>query len=777
MASMHTSHTSMHRLKRTASAACIGLVALVFLVSLVINAMPEPKARALIGPTDWVVTGGFFNNAQPKPYESRLSIAKSDVARYWRSWSPETGPSQGVVATKAFRPARFMIVPYGGFAGSPGVETYLLCIANGARKPLATARTNNQWAESPLFVPSSWCSSDVQVVASSTSSTKFIEIGTPFEISAISYLKTRAIGQFAAFFLCFLIIAGMIILISAFAERFHLSRSAVHSGIIGLGALGFAFFFLYFYAARLAVGVALVITLLGLAVLAKAIRNSWRNPASVHRDPLSVAFGEWRELLAAWLAAATVLFFLAQAITNGAGPWTPNARFTPVQWSTDNQIPTLVAEFLFRGKDVRAIDFGPWKISDRPPLMYGLLAFLRAPIALITANNDGHSLFYQINFAGGLILNTLAIPVVLFIGRQIGLSRRNRYLVAAMLTLSPFVIFNSIYIWPKLLGGAFGILALWTIWEYDPIRGFSRFSSNGRPVAAAAALSALALMSHGGTVFGILAMLAWTACLRGLPRPASLIAGFVVGVAIILPWSLWQHFEQPPGNALIKYAFANTFGFGEENKGVLATIQQAYSKLTWVDLLKTKGQGIMSLLYGYPAECGLVEMSQLNQGRILAERRITDFIYLGPSLNFLSVGIFAALMGWRRRRSAASGYQADRWVVAAHLLGVGLVGILLDVMLALSCYINHTQSYESILEILLALLLFLTCFRGLLVKLALALAAAYTATVWIIQPFWEPHVSIDGFAILGMLATLLFAWIFSATQAEEQAASTSQAVS
>lgn len=768
MANMHSSQTSKHRLKRIASAACIGLVALVFLASLVINAMPEPKARALIGPTDWVVTGGFFNNAQPKPYESRLSIAKSNVARYWRSWSPETGPTQGVVATKAFRPARFMMVPYGGFAGSPGIEAYLLCIVSGARKPLATARTNNQWVESPLFVPKSWCPSDVQVVVRSTSSTKFIEVGTPFEINAISYLKTRAIGQFAPFLLCFLIIAGAIILIAALAERFHLSRSAVHSGIIGLGVLGFAFFFLYFYAARVANGLALIIALLSLAALAKAVRNSWRDPVAAHRDPLSVAFREWSELFAVWLIAATALFFLAQAITNGAGPWTPNARFAPVQWSTDNQIPALVAEFLFHGEDVRTIDFGPWKISDRPPLMYGLLALLRAPVALITASNEGHSLFYQISFAGGLIINTLAVPIVLFIGRQIGLSRRHGYLVAAMLALTPFVIFNSIYIWPKLLGGAFGILALWTIWEYDPIRGFSRFSSDGRPIATAATLSALALMSHGGTVFGILAMLAWTACLRGLPRLAPLATGFVAGIAIILPWSLWQHFEQPPGNALIKFAFANTFGFGEESKGVLATIQQAYSKLTWIDLLKAKGHGLMSLLYGYPSQCGPGEMSQLAQGKVLAERRITDFIYLGPSLNFLGVGIFIALLGWHRRRSTATGYPADRWVVAAHLLGVGVLGVLLDVVLTLDCYINHHQSYESILEILLALILFLTCSHGWLAKLALALAAAYTAVVWIIQPFWEPHVSIDGFAILGMLGTLLFAWIFSATKVEEQ---------
>lgn len=728
------------RMLRHATALAFGLAVLILLASLIAVCLPEQPATPLLGKDGWETTTGFFNNSQPLPGEVRYSIVHAPDATYWRSWSPETNATRGTLVSRPFTAPRYMTVPYGGFAGEPGVEFYLACTANHRRMPLATANSGNQWTESVLRIPRGWCKQDVRIVVHTDSTKDYIKVGAPYKISAVSYFKATALGQLLPFLLSFGILAGTVLLLAWLFTGLKLARSPVTGGIAGLGLLGLGLFFLFYAWQEVAYNISIEIACASLLALASALVLQAKPRAAAGH--FHAASKEWMELLALWLLVALAMYFLAHMAVHGAGPWEPNGRFSPARWASDNQIPILTSEQLYLGNDLHEVEIRPWKVSDRPPLMYGLLAMLRIPAALSMLGSDGQYAYYQAHLNAGIILNSLWVPVVAFIARRLGCSFAKQALIVGLLALTPFAIFNTAYIWPKLLGGAFGLLAFWVVGDYDPAKGFSRFTGSPRPLVEAALLCALALMSHGGTFFGILALLCWVPFVRGLPSLRSMLAAAVVAVAVLLPWSLWQQWVQPPGNTLLKYAFANTFDFNHPDRSVLEAILSTYGDLDLVSWLRIKWNALLTLAFGLRSDCGFNEMAAA--GGAIAEQRISDFLYVGPSLNFLLAGLCVAPFAFLRNRR-----QGKPQAFALSLLALGLLGLLFNALVMLNCFVNHHQAYQSTLAILLGLVLLLLP-AGRHARLALALSAAYATVVWILQPLREAHVRLEGPAMLGL---------------------------
>jgi hypothetical protein len=504
-------------------------------------------------------------------------------------------------------------------------------------------------------------------------------------------------------------------------------------GVIGLGLVGYAMFFV-FYASQ-AMGHWLSFALLLPAALGLARLRRSARPAVADA---------WRAPLLGWLVVSFSSFVLLFAADNGAGAWLANARFAPVRWSTDNQLPMLVGEYLARF-DLKSLDLGVWQVSDRTPLSYGLHAWLRTFMLWVTRGNDGAYLAPHIHTLIGIIANTLWVPVVVRIFQRLALSPRTTATAVATLAMLPFCIVNSIYIWPKLLGGAFGLLALWVL-LIEPANDGDHAGSRDRWMPAAI-LSALALLSHGGTVFGIAAMLlmAW----RFAPRPSlgALAASGAMAVALLLPWTLWQRLVQPHGNALLKSVFAGTFGFKERNVGVIETIVRSYRAITPGHWLATKVDGLASLLLpAGPKTCAMGEMADAT-GR-MGGWRIVDFISLAPSLKFLWLGLLVLLVPSLKAARPAENRPAIL------MLGAGLLGVAIDLLVAWDCQIIHTQSYQSILAITVGLtLLLLGSSRPLLGYAVVALSIAYTLLVWVYDPLSElPRLDPVAIAVFVALA-------------------------
>ena len=312
--------------------------------------------------------------------------------------------------------------------------------------------------------------------------------------------------------------------------------------------------------------------------------------------------------------------------------------------------------------------------------------------------------------------------------RKLGLGARRLALAIFVAALLPFCLFNSSFIWPKLLGGSFGLLAIWVLLLRKPPEAADKGEARNHGWLAAALLSALAMLCHGGTVFGILAMLLLAPFLRGIPGPRTMFA-CALGVALLLgPWSAWQKLVNPPGTALMKSVFAGTYGFDEPQMGVLDTIKRSYAGLDRQKWLGMKADGLRSIVLPATAQtCGQGEMSEGASG--IGEWRVIDFISLFPSLRFLWLGLLAVPVVLLRG-GAREGLRAPLL-----LLGVGLLGVAIDILVAWDCQIIHTQSYESVLAIIAGLLLLLLRLPQRWPALVVAtLSIGYTLWVWVLDP-------------------------------------------
>ncbi len=692
------------------------IVAFILLVGALV-VWPEPPGRSLVPANGWQATGGFVEITPPGKELRRSSLSDPEV-RYWRSWSPEHNSQPGTLASAYFQPEGAFAVPYNGFAGEPGVNAYIECAGTGQRSYLATSRTNNQWSEVVVSLPESFCQGQVRVIAESSSDKDYIALGTPYALSTLSLAKRSSLVGFWFLLIAATVIIGWFALGSMLAARRWQGFGPVAAGLITVGLLGYLQFFLFWYAP----GPARVLAFLLVTV------GAWMgfSAMSGHRTYLGrqFDFSPVRGALLLWLGIAVACFALITMVDSGAGPWEVNGRFTPARWSSDNQLAGFAARLLVSGDHADVSDFGQWSLGDRPPLAYGWHAALHSVFAAVSRWNDGAIYFYRYQLAIGIVLNTCWAAAIALLLPKLKLSRAHVLFAILALALFPFFIFNSAYIWPKLLSGTFALAAAWLLLGVEPERG--RLKDDTPGLAAAAALSALGLLTHGGSAFGIIVMLGLAVIYRGFPsiRGALIAAG--TAVAILIPWSLWQSSHDVHSNALVKFAFAGTFGFGDESRSVTDTVIQSYQQLGWSGWLEKKRDGLMTLLFGLRNTCGVNEMGIADS--FVSRWRASDFYYVIPSLNVLILGLAARGLWRSGRDETRTAYRGAR-----RLLMFGLASIAFNWLTTWDCFINHHQSYQALIAIHLALVISLMM-AGRMGKLLIGTGMLYGVIVWILEP-------------------------------------------
>jgi hypothetical protein len=272
----------------------------------------------------------------------------------------------------------------------------------------------------------------------------------------------------------------------------------------------------------------------------------------------------------------------------------------------------------------------------------------------------------------------------------------------------------------------------------------------------AGALAGLALMAHGGIVFGLIPALG-----HPLVRPSrrSITNLVVVGVAVLIvvtPWMLWQRLVDPPGNALVKFAFAGTWGFGEEAKGVWHTIRDVYAPLTFFDWLRTREQAALTYfgLYNQPF------LPYLPGPRDWPGRqRLVDFLFFFPSLREANMAwALVILAGFRRtRRNPPETSTSLIWI------RLGLAGLLISAVVGWNMHVNHHHSYLSLVLVFVGLYVLLVTGPPLLRAATVGLHFAYFSFVWLLAPLVGTQWRIDYLVALCAVAAWTVAIFRSAS--------------
>jgi hypothetical protein len=696
--------------------------ALAALIGLGILLLPERRKEALVPRDGWVVQGAFVPNVRPARGQVSRSILADPQSIFWTSWTPDRGGAPGRIMSVPFRAPRVLAVPFSGFPDQLGAELYLECLENQKRLHIAHGNAHYTWVERTIWLPGSWCDSDSRLVASSTAqrTDAYIAVGTPVSSSRLAWFKESVFVVVLMHALaCALLFGPGLALVWLLGIR--RAETALLVALPGTFLMGYIAFFGFYYGALITRFAVILIAL----VSAGVVLIKWRIVLAY----LNHYASDTLYRLFFTLSLSYVLLLYSADL--GVGSFAANYRFAPAVWSTDNQLPQIVAEGLYKHRQVKFLISREWRVSDRPPLMSGLFLLGRPVWEPLIAVGENARLLYYFYQVTGIVASTLwVVPIWLLLLKSVRTSPREASFIVIALAATGLVVFNSTYIWPKMLSGAFALAAYLAHGSAEADGPYDGPTGE----VAAGFLVALALLAHGGVIFGLVPLFVVFALRRRANRVRGLIVPVVVATVVIVPWLLWQQFEDAPGNALAKFALAGTFGFGEETKGLATTIREAYARLSLSDWLWLRWQGLLTLLGAFRPP--LVRWLWLQPMDFLGQLRLTDFVFVFPSLGLGNLGCLVLLTALFRAHRDANSTCIFKSPCASWVL-IGLSGIALNVVLTWHLHVVHHQSYVSLLLIFAGLYSALLLNGPSLCRMVLAGQFAYFVLVWLCSPLAE----------------------------------------
>jgi hypothetical protein len=425
---------------------------------------------------------------------------------------------------------------------------------------------------------------------------------------------------------------------------------------------------------------------------------------------------------------------------------TAATRFLP-GLPSDNGIPVFFAEWYYHhGHQTPIPAFGEWLSSDRPPLQVG---YVLSQLPFYKALPGQH---YE---AIGVALQQLwiiALWALLEAGR---VSRVTKGLAMVTVLVSDVAMLNGFFVWPKMLPAAMLIavaaLVLTPLWDEVRTRTWG--------AVLVAALTGIAMMGHGGSVFAVIPLVI-VAAWRGLPSWRWLGVGVLVGLCFMAPWSAYQKYVDPPGNHLLKYMLAGEPELSE--KGTGEAIIDGYKRVGVEGALHEKGQNYITMFGGGPAfealHRGVKDIGNGDWSGFLGEVRTVYFFDLFPALGLLLIAPFAMALARSRGRLRKAEWSLSLTLWAFVGIGAFFWGLIMFGDLA-GLAVMHAGTFA------IPVMAFVACVVGLRAVFPrfafwwTSIAAAVMFAIYVPALYPPPETSYSWLAIL-IIAVTLAAFIF-----------------
>lgn len=424
----------------------------------------------------------------------------------------------------------------------------------------------------------------------------------------------------------------------AFPEEYIFLIVPIFSGL-----LGYFVFWTYFLNRWIGRGLSLTLTLGTIFLIIQYFRRGGK--LGKLKKPLMIIF-------------LVCLFYNSLQMARRPTELTSHTQSVITGWQLppDNVLPRYFATRYYQGKDPK--DLGDtWHGSDRPPLQAGmwLMAIGFFPRLIRDAG-------YQ---AIASVLQAVWILVLFFLNAVLGYSQTRLYFILFCLIFNGFIYVNTVYVWPKLIAAGYcmfgAVLMLY--------RNTEKRSMNA--LLAGTALG-LGMLSHGGTAFAIIPlfiMLFTSEFKLNAKRWALLILPLFF---LMLPWSLYQKYYDPPGNRLLKMHLAGIIDV--DSRSTAESLRDAYRAISFDQFWQSKKAN----LYRFWDTAKFDDWISLKTSHL----RRGQFFSLFHALGLLNLGLILFLMGFGAK-------QEKKLIVLA--LGSLLVWIIL--MFQPSSTVLHQGSY------------------------------------------------------------------------------------
>ncbi len=723
----------------------------IFLVLLALALWPEPPAKPLTPREGWSVNGAADVRvplfAFPEQYRQlRKSVVTSPDGVVFRTWTP-AGIVPLEVISPTFHPTNYMAVAITGINRTPDgrVQAYIECEQNGQRLEIFRGGVNVNVAEAIVVPPADWCQGDARLKFISSEKGINVGVGSVFEISYLSYLKSSFIGR-VPYFLTALTIFSLVMLAGAsVAARIGWHDDPLPLAFASLGTASLAIFYI----------TSLIPPdwrWLGMVVVATTITSIL---SLVGRKILIETSRKLSPYARVWTLASLVYFAVLSLTTNGLGHWDPNYRFWPAIWSSDNELPWFFAEAIRRGWDLKGLFGGEWMPTDRPPLMAGAHLLLADVFGLLQSGNDGTYLRGQAYNAAAVVLNALWVPAAWWLLSKLrrAIDDHGRTAILVLVGCMPFVLFNTVYGWPKAFGAAFALVAFGLAWqsrERDPV------TSLQSTIVLFFVLGAFSMLAHASTALFLaplgLLFLCWT--LRRNTR--SVLFGFAVALSLLASWSLYKIIVLPSADPLTKYALTGDFGFGHPDWTLWQMLSGRYREMGFWQWLAIKKTMLLQVILPLQHSVTQIELNSDFGASKIDRLRAWDFMLLSKgnlAALFLAVlAIWAALNDlWLRRQSVL---RDDAPFLV--LIGVSLVAWLLLVAGFFAPAIIHHLAQAALFGMALGGAVVAYERYPRIFGITLLAVMTYTGLVWILSPL-QSALAIDTGAALVLV--LFGSWL------------------
>jgi len=272
----------------------------------------------------------------------------------------------------------------------------------------------------------------------------------------------------------------------------------------------------------------------------------------------------------------------------------------------------------------------------------------------------------------GIILQLTALLALWAYLDAAKVSRKAMALALPVAFFSGFTIFNSFYVWPKLLTAAFLLI----IAAYLFTDRYRQVRTDWRIGALIGAAAAFAMLSHGGSIFGLLGVLVTMMLLRRVPSARFVLVAAGAAVILYLPWSLYQKYYDPPGDRLLKMHLAGIVDPHPELK-LKDLLLRKYERLGWKGTWNYKVENFDVVWKGTTTGQPLAEIvgplltgDRQQRAAAVASLREGIFLHWFWSIDFLSLGPLALLLciALRRRESPEFQQAAILWLCTAATL-------------------------------------------------------------------------------------------------------------
>jgi hypothetical protein len=703
--------------------------------------LDRPVYRAALSDNDWSPD----NFVQWQATLADLPPSLLSTSRLWRNFSPETGVTPGRLESPPFVLEKAaLFVPVVGHPNSQYASVYLESQIDKSRFWINAGATHAEWQSVPITVPKALVHTSVRLIAYSNQKGVYIGTGTPYyrinpALPWLPFSRTFSSVLFSTCYVLLLFFPACYL----FGRYTRLSTvgSLLPAFVLTCLAAMALFYVCHLFpsfaraVARLWLGGALVLMIL-------ALRRKWGKT--------------WRTGHAFILVAVLLTVFQACFVFSFATvsvPYATNYLFSPASWSTDNQIPIIVAQVMAKGSPIGQVDFGPWKVSDRPPLLASLL-FPAATVMRhfsFQAYAGTESMVLQMCSFG--IQNSWVLPVWVLLRR---LRLREKQCVVALLLLAatPFIFFNTVYVWPKLLAATLcliqHVLLSGGIRERDPL------SRQLFPIALSGFAAGLAVMAHGSAAIAVLAIYIAAIFRRSRTRWLRLALSGAAALLVIVPWLVWTKVAAPTTNPLPRFLLTADFGFSQPKpSGVLESALNMYRTMpfsTWLHEKLVAAKTLLGLNLSSPRRAlGTFKVPFLGFESI----RAYQFFFLVPSLGMLLIPLFW-LLPIRRNQQALP--LPTRQAVRDLALAATLT-LLLQFIVMMAPHILHHYPYFLPLSLHLLAVIAITTRDAKILRALGCASYLFFVHVWIILILARtPVLSMGGLVcalILLALATVV----------------------